>query len=142
STADRCRCNNPPVSGSRLTSAQRTNAVRFAVAHVQDASSVVQDAVWSRERAPERIRFGAVAALTCAERRSNHTCLQIDRTDDVALGVGDVERVAPPRESLRPGKPCEASLTTVARVPLLAGSGDVMPGHLPAVETVDRVPFP
>src|SRR5262245_28448020 len=96
----------------------------------------------SSERAAERIRFGSVAALTRAECGSNHVRLQIDRADDVALGIGDVERVAPPRQSFGACELRQTRLTAVARVPLLAGSGDVMPGHLLAVETVDGVPFP
>jgi hypothetical protein len=64
--------------------------VGLAIAHVENSAIVNQHAMWPRKRAPKRIWFRTIAALTRAQNRLDDACLEIDLADDMTFGVRNV----------------------------------------------------
>ena len=96
----------------------------------------------SSERTPTGIRFWSIAFLTGTQYRADEASLQLYRADNVVLGVGHVQHVAPPSQTLRPTQSCQTRLTTVSRVTLLPGSGHMIKGQRVAVDAVDGIALP
>jgi len=101
-------------------------AMSLAVTHIEDAPSIDEHAMRPGKRAVKRVRFRAVTPLPGAKNRSDDARLQVDDTNDVILGIGNVERVAPPRQAFRPSQSCGARGSAIAGVALLAGPGYVV----------------
>lgn len=114
----------------------------FTVAHVQHSSRIYKHTMRSSERTPQGVRFWSVASLTGAQYCSDDARLQLNLANDVIFGVGHVQRVARPCQALRPAKSCKTRRTTVARIPLLPGSGDMMKAQGLAIHAVDGVALP
>ena len=64
--------------------------MRFTVGDVQHSATIHTDTMRSSERTSAGIEFRAITSLTCAERRSNDACREIDPANDVVFRVGDV----------------------------------------------------
>ena len=96
----------------------------------------------SSERTPQGVRFWSVTSPTGAEYCSDDARLQLNLANDVIFGVGHEQRVARPCQPLRPAKSCKTRRTTVARIPLLPGSGYMMKAQGLGSHAVDRVALP
>src|SRR4030095_7074085 len=96
----------------------------------------------SSERTATGIRFWSVASLTSSQHRADEACLQLNLANDVVLGVGHVQRIAPPCQTLRPTQSCQTRLATVSGIPLLARSGHMLKRQRVAIDAVDCVPLP
>lgn len=70
-------------------SAQHSYAMHLAVGHEQDAIRE-QDPMGTRKLAGERIRLWTVSSLPGAQHRGNFPSPEIDPTDDMTFGVGDI----------------------------------------------------
>ena len=125
-----------------LCSNNGTDAVIFAIGDKQHSATVHQHSVWPRQGASARIGFRAVALLTGAQHGPDEAGLEIDRADHVILGVRDVQRPPPPRETFGPGQRRRPSLAAVSGVSLLAGAGDVVDRECPGIHLVDGIAFP
>src|SRR5437773_10767052 len=101
--------------------------MRLAVADIQDAGGVHEDAVRPRHLTLKRIGFGAVATPAGADDRADDAGVEVHPADDVIFGVGDVEHaIGTKGKPLRPAELRRARLTAVPRVSLLTGTGHVM----------------
>src|SRR5262245_53010640 len=74
-----------------------SDAMSFAVADVQHPAIIDEHAVRPGQRTPPRIGLGSVAAPSRAQDRGHNAALQVDLADDVILGVGHIQEIAPAR---------------------------------------------
>src|SRR5262245_32777693 len=70
------------------------DAMRLAVADVEHAAGVDEDAVRPRQRALERVALRTVAAPAGAEHRPDDARLQVDFAHDVILRIRHVQAIA------------------------------------------------
>src|SRR5262245_50815791 len=113
----------------------------FTVTHVENAAREKQS-VRTSERAAQRITIGPVTARSSSHHRRDHAALQIDPSDDVALGVRDVDAaVWRVRDAFWSVQFRSACRTAVARVSRLAGARDAREALRLSIDLEDGVPF-
>ncbi len=122
---------------------QQPYPVRFAVADVDHAASVDQDAVRTREAARQGVAGRSVAALAGAGDGLDDACFQVDTADGVTLGVGDVEAaIRRIGDSFGTGEFRQPGGSAVSRVTLFARAGNVVNAMILHIDPVDSVAFP
>jgi len=123
----------------RPDSAEGSNPVSFAVAHIQNSSRIYKHAMRSSERTSMGIGFWSIALLTRAQYRSNEARGQRNLANSVVFSVSHVQQIARPRQAFWSTQPRQARSTTIARIPLLPGPGHVMKSQGFAIHAVNRV---
>src|SRR5437763_5655859 len=113
----------------------------FAVADVERTLPIDEHTVRPRQRATARIRFRTVAAPSGAEHGVDDAAFQVDPPDGMIFRVRDVQTAMRARQPFRPGERRDASRPAVARISLLAGTGDVKNAIGLPIDAVDRVAF-
>ena len=118
-----------------------SNAVRLTVRYIKNAIGIDEHAVRARESTLQRIWLGTIASLSGAKRGCDNAGIERDASDDVVLGVGHKEPAVPIGKSLGTRQLRKAGRPAVARIALLAGTGQMMnrPGF--RRNAVDRIAF-
>jgi hypothetical protein len=65
--------------------------MRLAAADVQRAAAIDHHAMRSCERAPQRVGLGTISAVTRAEDGTDDAGVEIDRVNDVVLGIRNMQ---------------------------------------------------
>src|SRR5579862_9530356 len=116
--------------------------MRLAITNVHHALAAHENTVRAGELALERIAVRAVAALAGANNGGDDTGFEVDATDRMAFGIGDIEAViGSPRDAFGAIEPCLGGGSTVALVTYFAGTGDVRNALRPRVDAIDGVAF-
>src|SRR5207247_121167 len=125
-----------------LRSLNHTHAMVFAIADENGSVCVHEDSVRPRQFAFQRIAIRAIAAFASARHQFNGSLPNIDHTDAMAFGIGEVAfSVRSNADSLRSGESRLLCRTAVAREPFLPRAANVMDRAGFQVEPVNRVPF-
>src|SRR5215212_2054258 len=128
-------------SACRRPRAEHADAMRFAVAHVEDAVRAGTDAMRARQRAVQRVAVGSIAARPRAEYGRDHAGPQVDAPDGVVLGVRYEEALAADGEALGATERGQPGRAAIARVALRPGAGHVVNRAAARYDPVDRVAF-
>ena len=117
--------------------------MRFTVGHIERPCGINEEPVGARELAGQWVCLWAIAALPATEHGRDDATLEVHSADDVILRVRHEQRVTSAIEGQSLGTTQLGLLrrTAVARVTLLPGAGDMMPGVGRRLQAVDGVAF-